>query len=141
LGATCVARGPGGDREIPIDGFFTGFLETALGPDEILTEIRVPKQEGATWGWQKFTRRAQDWAIVGVAAVRNGSARVALVNMDARPVRATGVEEALAGGAGVGEAARHAADGLSPPTDLNGDAAYRTHLAQVFVRRARETAG
>jgi len=96
----------------------------------------VPKQAGATWGWQKFTRRAQDWAIVGVAAVRNGTARVALVNMDDHPVRARGVEEALAAGASPEEAARRAAEGVAPPTDLNGDAGYRSHVAEVLVRRA-----
>ncbi|HZQ57750.1 MAG TPA: xanthine dehydrogenase family protein subunit M [Acidimicrobiales bacterium] len=136
LGATFVVRGPREERLVPADAFFQGFLQTALAPDEMLTEVRVPKQGGATWGWQKFTRRAQDWAIVGVAAVRNGTARVALVNMDDRPVRARGVEEALAAGASVEEAARRAADGLSPPTDLNGDAAYRSHVAGVLVRRA-----
>ncbi len=136
LGGTLVARGPGGTRAIGADDFFRGFLETALGPGEVLTEIRVPKQPAARWGWQKITRRAQDWAIVAVAAVSNGRTRVALVNMDARPVRAHGVEDALASGAPVEEAARRAAEGLSPPTDLNGDAAYRSHLAGVLVRRA-----
>jgi carbon-monoxide dehydrogenase medium subunit len=136
LGATFMARGPTGERAIASDQFFQGFLQTALRPNEMLTEVRVPKQAGATWGWQKFTRRAQDWAIVGVAAVRNGAARVALVNMDDRPVRARGVEEALAAGAAPEEAARRAAEGVSPPTDLNGDAAYRAHVAEVLVRRA-----
>ncbi|HVM63713.1 MAG TPA: xanthine dehydrogenase family protein subunit M [Acidimicrobiales bacterium] len=136
LGATFVVRGPAGEREVPADGFFVGFLQTALRPDEILTEVRVPKQAGATWGWQKFTRRAQDWAIVGVAAVRNGATRVALVNMDDHPVRARGVEEAIAAGASIEEAARRAAEGVSPPTDLNGDVAYRSHVAEVLVRRA-----
>ena len=136
LGATFVARGRNGERTIAADDFFVGFLQTALAPDEVLTEVRVPKQAGAAWGWQKFTRRAQDWAIVGVAAVRNGSARVALVNMDDHPVRARGVEEALASGASIEEAARRAAEGVSPPTDLNGDVAYRTHVAEVLVRRA-----
>lgn len=141
LDATMIARGPSGERAIPAAEFFTGFLETSLRPDEVLTEIRVPKAAGATWGWQKFTRRAADWAIVGVAAVRNGSTRVALVNMDSRPVRATGVEDALRGGASAADASRHAADGLSPPSDLNGDAAYRTHLAAVLVARALDGAG
>ncbi len=136
LGATFVARGPAGEREVAADEFFVGFLQTALRPDELLAEVRVPKQGGAAWGWQKFTRRAQDWAIVGVAAVRNGTARVALVNMDDHPVRARGVEEALASGASVDEAARRSAEGVSPPTDLNGDPAYRAHVAEVLVRRA-----
>jgi carbon-monoxide dehydrogenase medium subunit len=135
LDATFVTSG---GRSIPASAFFRGFLETALAPDEVLTEVRVPKQGGAGWAWQKLTRRAQDWAIVGVAIVRNGTTRVALVNMDDHPVRAGGVEAALAAGAPAAEAAQHAADGLSPPSDLNGDAAYRTHLASVLVRRALE---
>jgi aerobic carbon-monoxide dehydrogenase medium subunit len=140
LGATFVARSGRGERQIPADAFFSGFLETALAPDEILTEVRVPKQPGARWGWQKLTRRAQDWAIVGVAAVINGTPRVALVNMDDHPVRSRGVEEALAAGASPADASQRAAEGLSPPTDLNGDAEYRAHLAQVLVRRALEGA-
>jgi aerobic carbon-monoxide dehydrogenase medium subunit len=140
LGATLVARSQRGEREIAADGFFNGFLETSLAADEILTEIRVPKQPGAKWGWQKLTRRAQDWAIVGVAAVINGTPRVALVNMDDHPVRARAVEDALAAGATPAEAARHAAEGLSPPSDLNGDVEYRTHLAEVLIRRALEGA-
>ena len=141
LGATFIARGAGGERQIPADAFFRGFLETALGPDELLTEIRVPKQPQTRWGWQKLTRRAQDWAIVGVAAVMNGTPRVALVNMDDHPVRARAVEDALAGGAAPRDAAQRAADGVSPPTDLNGDAEYRSHLARVLVQRALEGAG
>ena len=140
LGATFVVRNGSGQRELAADAFFQGFLETALGPDEVLTEIRVPKQAGAQWAWQKLTRRAQDWAIVGVATVRNGTTRVALVNMHDHPVRALGVEEALATGANAADASRRAAEGLSPPTDLNGDVAYRSHLAQVLVQRALEGA-
>jgi carbon-monoxide dehydrogenase medium subunit len=85
LRATVVARGPAGERTIPIDDFFTGFLETALEPTELLTEIRVPKVPGAGWSFQKFNRRAQDWAIVGVALVRNGTTGIGLVNMGSRP--------------------------------------------------------
>ncbi|MEX2628058.1 MAG: xanthine dehydrogenase family protein subunit M, partial [Ilumatobacteraceae bacterium] len=82
LGATYVVQGPNGTREIAASDFYEGFLTTALAPDEMLTEIRVPKMDGAGWGFQKFNRRAQDWAIVGVAAWRrNGDAGVALVNM------------------------------------------------------------
>lgn len=142
LDGSVVARGPNGEREIRATDFFTGFLETALAPDELLTEIRIPKQASSTWGWQKFTRRAADWAIVGVAAVRGaGGTRVALVNMDRRPVRAVAVEQALDGGAPAPDAARRAAEGLSPPSDLNGDAAYRSHLATVLVERALAAAG
>lgn len=141
-GATLVAQGPGGAREISADDFFTGFLETALDGDEVLTEIRVPKAPGAGWGFQKFTRRAQDWAIVGVAAQRrNGGAGVGLVNMGPAPRRAAAVEEALGGGASAADAAEKAADGTEPPSDLNGSADYRRHLAKVLVRRALEAAG
>jgi carbon-monoxide dehydrogenase medium subunit len=141
LGATIVVRGPGGERTIPATEFFKGFLETALAHDELLTEIRVPKAAGAGWSFQKFNRRAQDWAIVGVAAIRNGTTGVALVNMASTPVRARAVEEALAGGASATEAAEHASDGLDPPADLNASQEYRRHLATVLVRRALEVAG
>ena len=140
LGAELVVRGPSGERTVAADDFFTGFLETALGADELLTEIRVPKATGAGWSFQKFNRRAQDWAIVGVAAVHNGSTGIGLVNMDTRPVRATAVEEALAGGASVEDAAAVAHQGTNPPNDLNGTVEYRQHLARVLVRRALEEA-
>lgn len=140
LGATVVARGPRGEREIPATELFRSFFETALADDELLTEVRVPKVTGAGWSFQKFNRRAQDWAIVGVACVRNGSAGIGLVNMGAVPIRATAVEAALGSGASADDAARLAAEGTEPPSDLNGSAAYRTHLAQVLVRRALEEA-
>ena len=144
LRGTLVARGPGGDREIPADEMFTGFLETALAPDEVLTEIRVPATGGAPWGFQKFVRRAQDWAIVGCAAVLgNGTSDgpgVGLVNMGATPLRAPGVEEALRSGASPSDAAARADEGTEPPDDLNASAEYRRHLAQVLVRRALESA-
>ncbi|MHB1535889.1 MAG: FAD binding domain-containing protein [Acidimicrobiales bacterium] len=141
LGATFTVVGPRGERKVAATDFFRGFLETALGPDEVLTEISVPKVGEAGWSFQKFNRRAQDWAIVGVAAIRNGSTGVALVNMASTPVRASAVEEALSGGASAGEAAAHAADGLDPPADLNASPQYRRHLAEVLVRRALEEAG
>jgi aerobic carbon-monoxide dehydrogenase medium subunit len=141
LDATFNVIGPSGERSIPATEFFQGFLETALAPDELLAEIVVPKRAGAGWSFQKFNRRAQDWAIVGVAAVHNGSTGVALINMGSVPLRATATEEALAGGASVAEAASHAADGLDPPSDLNASQEYRVHLAQVLVRRALEEAG
>ena len=141
LGGTLVARGPGGERTIAATDFFTGFLETALAPDELLTEIRVPKVAGAGWSYQKFNRRALDWAIVGVAAIKNGHTGVALVNMGSTPLRATAVEEALTSGASVSDAAMKAPDGTEPPTDLNASPEYRRHLAQVLVRRALEEAG
>ncbi len=140
LGATFRAVGPKGERTIAAGDFFRGFLETALAADEVLTEISVPKMDGAGWSFQKFNRRAQDWAIVGVAAVTGANPGVALVNMGMTPLRATAVEEALASGASGAEAASHAADGLDPPSDLNASADYRRHLARVLVRRALEEA-
>ena len=120
LGGTLVAQGPNGTREIASSDFYQGFLESALEPDELLTEIRVPKVGGAGWSFQKFNRRAQDWAIVGVAMVRNnGSSGVGLV----------------------ADAASHAADDAEPQSDINASVEYRTHLAQVLVRRAITESG
>ena len=141
LGATLVAQGPQGTREIAATECFRGFLDTALAADEMLTEVRLPKVAGAGWSYQKFNRRAQDWAIVGVAAVRNGVTRVALVNMASMPLRATAVEQALREGASAADAAEHAAEGTEAPADLNGGTEYREHLARVLVRRALEEAG
>ncbi len=137
LDATLVARGADGSREIGIGEFFQGLFETALEPDELLTEIRVPKPASGGWSFQKFTQRAIDWAIVGVA-VQGG--RVALVNMGERPVRASGVEQALADGTGPRDAAGHAAEGTHPPEDLTAGRAYREHLARVLVGRALDEA-
>ena len=139
LGGTIVAAGPSGRREIPATQFFTGFLETALLPDEMIVEVRLPATGDAGWSFQKFTRRAQDWAIVGVAyAAGHG---VGLVNMGSTPMRAWEVETALAGGASAGEAAALAAEGTAPSGDLNASPEFRQHLARVLVRRALEEAG
>jgi aerobic carbon-monoxide dehydrogenase medium subunit len=141
LGATYVAQGPNGTREIAAADFYEGFLTSTLAPDELLTEIRVPKITGAGWGFQKFNRRAQDWAIVGVAAWRrNGDAGVALVNMGSTPVLASSVAAALAGGASIADAAEQAAAEADPSSDLNASAEYRVHLAKVLTRRALEAA-
>jgi aerobic carbon-monoxide dehydrogenase medium subunit len=142
LGATLVARGPKGERTISAADFFHGFLTTALAEDELLTEIRVPKTTGAGANYQKFNRRAQDWAIVGVAAFnQGGNVGVALTNMGSTPVRASAVEAALKSGATAAQAAEHAADGTEPPADLNASVEYRKHLARVLTRRALEAAG
>lgn len=145
LGAEMVVAGSGGRRTVPASEFFLDYLQTALEPEELLVEVRVPKL-GDGWGfrYEKFHRVAQSWAIVGVAAAvkrSNGTveeARVALTNMGATPVRASAVEQALAGAApdGIAAAAQHAAEGTSPPSDLNGKADYREHLARVLTRRA-----
>jgi carbon-monoxide dehydrogenase medium subunit len=137
LGGTLVAEGPrGARREIAAVDFFRGFLETALAPDEMLVEIRVPKVPRAGWSFQKFNRRAQDWAIVGVAAVHDGTTGVALVNMGSTPLRATAVEDAVRAGASPADAAALASEGTEPPRDLHASPEYRRHLATVFVRRA-----
>ena len=141
LGATYVAQGPNGTREIAATDFYQTFFESALADDEILTEVRVPKMNGAGWNFQKFNRRAQDWAIVGVAAWRNGDqAGVGLVNMGATPVLATSVADAIAGGASVADAAEQAAAEADPQADLNASVEYRQHLARVLTRRALEAA-
>ena len=141
LGATYVAQGPNGTREIPATEFYRTFFESALAPDEILTEIRVPNRTGGGWSFQKFNRRAQDWAIVGVAAWRsNGDAGVALVNMGSTPILAASVASALSSGASIEEAAELATAEASPQADLNASVEYREHLAKVLTRRALEAA-
>ncbi|MDZ7675065.1 MAG: xanthine dehydrogenase family protein subunit M [Acidimicrobiales bacterium] len=142
LGATLVVQGPDGTREISADDFFTGFLETVLGETELLTEIRVPKIPRAGWSFQKFNRRAQDWAIVGVACVRrDGGAGIGLVNMATRPIHAAEAEAAIASGASAEEAAEVADAGAEPTADLNASVEYRRHLARVLTRRALLEAG
>ncbi len=142
LGATYIAQGPNGTREIAAADFYQGFLTSALEADEILTEIRVPKMAGAGWSFQKFNRRAQDWAIVGVAAwYRDGASGVGLVNMGSVPVLATSVSAALAGGASAADAAEQAVAEAEPQGDLNASVEYRTHLAKVLVKRALIEAG
>ena len=137
LDADLVARGPDGERTIPAAEFFVGPFETALGPREVLTEIRVPGVEQGAY--LKHARRAQDWATVGVAAACvDGRTQVGLASMGPTPLRAHAVEQALAGGATPADAAARAADGAEPPSDVNGSAEYRAHLAQVLVRQALE---
>jgi carbon-monoxide dehydrogenase medium subunit len=139
LGASYVVVGPNGSRTVAADGFASGFLETVLEPDEMLTEVRVPKP-GAGWGYEKFTRRAIDWATVAVAAVQrgDGSVAVALANMAPTAVRARGVEQSLASGAGAVDAAGLADEGTQPPNDVTASAEYRSHLARVLTARALE---
>ncbi len=135
LGGSLVLQGPSGTRTVAADDFFRGYFETALQPDELLVAVRVPRRPGVPWGYQKFVRRANDWAIVGVAAI---DGRIALANMGSTPLRATAAEEALAAGATPAEAAVYAADGTSPGEDMHADREYRRHLAHVLTRRALE---
>lgn len=145
--AEMVVRGPGGERTIPALDFCTGVFQTALQEGEMLMEIRVPKLPASTgWSYVKMSRRAQDWATVGAAAVverSNGgiaSAAVALTNMGATPVRARKVEKAIADGAPIDEAAGLAGEGRNPPSDHAASAEFRLHLAGVLTRRALEQA-
>src|SRR5246127_4850118 len=102
MGGSIEITGPSGVRVVGADDFFTGPFESALGPDELLSAVRVPRGGSVPWGYQKFTRRANDWAIVGVAAY---GGRVALASMGGTPLRATATEEALLSGAAIAEAA------------------------------------
>jgi carbon-monoxide dehydrogenase medium subunit len=143
LGAEFVIAGRGGERSVAAADFFTGVFETAVGTGELLTEIRVPKLGDSTgWSYLKYHRRAQDWATVGVAALvhlDNGSAvdaSVALTNMGGTPLRARGVEDAVASGASPVVAAAHAAEGTAPSSDTAASAEFRMHLARVLTERA-----
>ena len=150
LDAEFVIAGPGGTRTVGADDFFVDLFETAIGEDEILVEVRLPKHTG--WGahYEKFVRIEHQWPICAVAAtvqVSEGAfaaAGVGLTNMGATPLRARAVEEVLVGQPATEEtiraAAARAAEGTDPPSDLNGDADYRRHLAQVLTRRALLTA-
>ena len=143
LGGTLVVTGTGGTREVDASEFHLGFLETALRDDEILSEIRLPKMGSHGWGFEKLTKRAQDWAIVGAVAVRlngNGSVGVGLINVGSVPVRATSVEAALAAGSSAAEASVHADAGLDVTGDLNASEEFRRHLCQVLVHRALDKA-
>lgn len=146
-----VARGAAGERRIAASDLFTGPFETALHADEVMTALRVPKlPPGTGWSYLKFHRRAIDWALVGVAAVVErdggglGRARIGLTNMGLTPIRASGVEAALAGSDGSPDAIRSASErapeGSSPPNDTNGSSDYRRELSKVLVRRALEEA-
>jgi aerobic carbon-monoxide dehydrogenase medium subunit len=141
LGAELVLRNGDGERTIAAAEFFRGVFDTALEVNELVTEIRVPRTGAAGWSYMKFHPRAQDWAIVGVAAqARNGGTSVVLTNMGPTPVRARAVEEALAGGAEPAVAAETALEGTEPIDDPFASAEYRRHLAPVLVRRALEEA-
>jgi carbon-monoxide dehydrogenase medium subunit len=142
LEATFVVKGPDGTRAVPAAEFFKGIFETALEPGELLTEIQVPKPASpAAWSFQKFNKRAIDYAIVGVAVQGTGhNTRVGLVNMASTPLRATAVETALAGGASIADAAQLAAEGTNAGSDIHASKAYREHLARVLTRRALEEA-
>jgi aerobic carbon-monoxide dehydrogenase medium subunit len=146
MNAEFEIAGGEGRRTVAASDFFEDIFTTAIGDDEILTEIRVPKHTG--WGahYEKFVRTSQQWSIVAAAATvrvlggKIAEARVGLTNMGSTPIRSQAVEQALTGIAPSDEAVREAvagiAEGTKPPTDVNGDGAYRRHLAPVLARRA-----
>jgi aerobic carbon-monoxide dehydrogenase medium subunit len=139
-------RGSGGERTVHASDLFQDYLETAVSPDEVLTEIQFPALDGFGFGYQKFNRRSEDWAMVAVCAVvksTDGGAddvRVGLTNMGSTPLRASAVEEALKGqplnAETIAQAADQAAEGTDPPADLNASAEYKQHLARVLCKRA-----
>jgi carbon-monoxide dehydrogenase medium subunit len=140
-------RGGSGERDIAAAELFQDYLTTAVGDDEIITEVTIPAMDGYGFGYQKFNRRAEDWAMVAVGAlVKRGAdgscedVRVGLTHMGNVPLRARAVEHALRGGpldeSAIARAAAQAADGTEPPADLNASADYKRHLATVLTRRA-----
>jgi carbon-monoxide dehydrogenase medium subunit len=146
-----TARGSGGERTIPASELFQDYLTTALAPDEVITEVRLPSMDGYGFAYEKFNRRVEDWAMVGVCALvkkaGDGSCedvRIGLTHMGSTPLRATATEEALRGQAldagSIGRAAEQAAEGTEPPGDLNATPDYKRHLARVLTRRALEEA-
>lgn len=151
LDAQFTIAGPSGRRTVGASDFFVDYLMTAVGEDEVLVEVSWPKlAAGTRWNYQKFARISHAWATVGALAVveANGSitsARLGLTNMGSVPVRPGGVEQALSGVASddasaIAAACEGAAEGTSPPEDLNADRAFRQHLARVLTRRAVTTA-
>ena len=151
LEGTVTAQGPNGQRQIRADELFLDFLTTSLAPDEVLTEVRLPAMDGYGFGYQKFNRRREDWAMVAVSAlVKRGAdgtcedVRVGITNMASVPLRGRAVEEALRGQPltpnTIAAAAERAAEGTSPSADLNATPEYKTHLVRVMCRRALEEA-
>jgi carbon-monoxide dehydrogenase medium subunit len=151
LDGSVTARGPNGERSIPAADLFQDYLTTTLRHDEVITEVRLPGLEGYGFGYQKFTRRAEDWAMVGVCALVSRAAdgscadvRIGFTNMGSTPLRATAAEDALRGGqlddASIRAAAAQAGEGTDPPGDLNATPEYKRHLARVLTRRALEEA-
>ena len=149
-GSVTAMKTGGGSREIAAADLFKGYMQTALEPGELITEVHIPVMEGYGYGYEKFNRRKEDWAMVAVSAlvqVEDGTVsdvRVGLTHMAAVPLRATAVEEALRGqpanAESIARAAEQAAEGTNPPTDLNASADYKRHLARVLTKRALTSA-
>lgn len=147
---TVTVRGPGGERSIAAADLFQDYLETSVGADEVLTDVQVPSFDGWGFGYEKFNRRSEDWAMVGVSALVKQTGdicedvRIGLTNMGPVPLRARAVEDALRGqplsAETIAGAAEQAAEGTDPPADLNASADYKRHLARVLCRRVLEEA-
>jgi aerobic carbon-monoxide dehydrogenase medium subunit len=145
-----TAQGPNGERQIAANEMFQDYLTTAIGPDEVITRVNIPALDGYGWGYEKFTRRAEDWAMVGVCTLVKSSGgtcedvRIGLTHMGTTPLRATAAEEALRGQSlspeSIAAAAEQAAEGTDPPGDLNATPDYKKHLARVLTRRALSAA-
>ncbi|HTC71974.1 MAG TPA: xanthine dehydrogenase family protein subunit M, partial [Solirubrobacteraceae bacterium] len=149
--ASVTLQGAGGNqRSVAANDLFRNYLETAIEPAEVLTEVRMPVYDGWGFSYQKFNRRSEDWAMVAVSVLikQTGDVcedvRVGLTNMASVPLRAGAVEEALRGQPlnkeSIASAADQAAEGTDPPADLNASADYKRHLARVLTRRALEEA-
>jgi carbon-monoxide dehydrogenase medium subunit len=150
LEGSVVVRGPGGEREIAAADLFEGYLSTAVAPGEVLTEVRIPALAGYGYGYEKFNRRSEDWAMVGVCALVKSvdgvceDVRIGLTHMGSTPLRATATEDALRGKPldeeNIAAAAALAAQGTDPLADLNATPDYKRHLARVLTKRALTTA-
>ena len=149
--ASVTLQGAGGQqRSVNAADLFQDYLETAVEPTEVLTEVRMPAYDGWGHSYQKFNRRSEDWAMVAVSALVKKSGdtiedvRVGLTNMASVPLRANAVEQALRGqpatADSIARAAEQAAEGTDPPADLNASSDYKRHLARVLCRRALEQA-
>ena len=150
MGGSVVVRGSGGEREIAAEDLFQGYLTTSIAPGEVLTEVRLPSFAGYGHGYEKFNRRSEDWAMVGVCTLVKSAdgvcedVRIGLTHMASTPLRASAAEDALRGqpldDEHITAAAALAAEGTSPQADLNATADYKRHLARVLTRRALTTA-
>jgi carbon-monoxide dehydrogenase medium subunit len=153
LGGSVIVKGSGGEREIAAEDLFEGYLETSIAQGEVLTHVKVPDlvAAGYGYGYEKFNRRSEDWAMVGVCALVKRAAdgtcedvRIGLTHMAQTPLRASAAEDALRGqpldAEHIAAAAAHAADGTEPTGDLNATPAYKQHLARVLCERALTTA-
>jgi len=150
LEGSVTVRGPGGEREIAAADLFEGYLSTAVRPGEVLTEVRIPALAGYGFGYEKFNRRSEDWAMVGVCALVKSTdgvcedVRIGLTHMASTPLRATAAQDALRGrpldAESIAAAAELAAEGTDPLGDLNATPDYKRHLARVLTKRALTTA-